>query len=1786
MKSNRLALTAILLAFASMAGAQQSSHSLLLKNGAVTLSPNIRASFLDSFNARVLRYNNKAFAVLQFGSIPGETQKKILSANGIELLEYIPQNAYTISFSGNLNITVLQQAGAEALTELEPEQKMDAYFARGYIPSWAVKTEGTVDAWISFPKTITADEVIKNLRQLNVDVVSAQHQSYRILALRFATNRLRELAALPFIEYIQPAPPADQPLNFNSRNVSRANFLNASVANGGKGLNGEGVTIGIGDNSDVQTHIDFTGRLINRAAAPTTYHGQHTTGTMAGAGNIIELYRGYAPKATIVSQYFSGILTNAATYVTDYGMVVTNNSYGDIMDCDYHGTYDLSSRIMDQMAIDLPNLENVFAAGNSGGSTCFPASAGYHTVLGGYQSAKNVLTVGATTDSGLLASFSSRGPVKDGRLKPEIMTMGQFLLSTTPVNGYGYNSGTSMAAPGASGGLALLYQRYRQLNGGANPKNGLMKALVCNGTKDLGNTGPDYQYGFGWMNLLRSVDMMENNRYFTATVAAGSSNIHPITVPANTAQLKVMLYWNDPAASLLSIKTLVNDLDLEVTNASGTTFLPGVLDTSNTGVVNLAVSAADHLNNMEQVVINAPASGSYTLKVKGTAITQNPSQEYFLVYDAIPVQLKMTAPAGGEGLVPGEQTKISWESYGLSPGTATLEYSTNNGASWSTIVNNIDINRTVYTWWVPAVATNQALVRITKNGSGESSTGNLFTIVGMPVITLNAVQCEGYVNIDWTAVAGATDYELMLLQGDDMKSIGITTSTSYAFSGLLKDSVYWVTVRPRVNGKPGRRAQAISRQPNNGSCSGTISDNDLKLDAIVSPVTGRKFTSTQIAALSTVTVRIKNLDDAPVSNFTVSYSINGGAPVSENVTTTITAGALYTHNFAAQANLSATGNYTIVAVVKNNTADPVTKNDTAVVLMKNLDNQPLNLTTAFLDNIETALPATYQVDTIGLAGLDRYDFSHATASGRLRTFINTGIAYSGTKALSLDADRYFPAGNVNYLYGTFNLVNYSAASNDLRLDFQFNNHGQEVNPANKVWIRGNDTQSWIEVYDLNTAQTTPGIYKKTSSIELSKALAANAQNFGTSFQVRWGQYGQLPATDKENASGYSFDDIRLYQTVNDLQLQSIDTPFTASCGLNATTPVKISIRNTTNAAITNIPVRYRINNGTWIIETVPSIAANAVAQYTFTTSANLSAFGVYTIQTVVDYSADSFHENDTASIVVHNLPVINSFPYLQGFEANDGFWFSGGKKSSWEYGTPASTKINRAANGAKAWKTKLAGTYNDNELSYLYSPCFDVSGLAKPTLSFSAALDIEDCGGTLCDGAWVEYSTDGTTWIKLGSSGIGTNWYNKPVVELWSIQNYTNWHVATMALPTGATRLRFRFVMQSDPGVDREGIAIDDIHVYDNTKGIYDGLTLTAPVTQTVSGNSWIDFTSSGKLVASMQPNNQSLGTTAVQAYINTGGVRNNNNQYYHDRNITIKPSGAPTDSVAIRFYFLDKEVDSLLKASGCSSCTKPTTAYELGVSKYSDPDPGFENGTILDNQQGSWKYISSPNVAKVPFDKGYYAEFKVKDFSEFWLSNGGFDHNSPLPVKLMNFTAQKQANSDVLLKWDVGSEASVSRYEIEVARGDAELQAGHFVKIGEVASAGNTTVTRQYSFTDTEADKFGTRYYRLKIVNLDASFLYSVIRPVVFGDVTVWTVYPNPSSGIFNLVYQLNNNENLEAKIYDAKGSLVKLYTKTGNGVMQKLVINLGDTYFASGIYLLRVTANGKDQQFKLYKQ
>lgn len=1792
MKSTLLIKIILLLALPLAVLSQNKKNYLIdLKSGSFTQENNVGTGKIDAINSRLLP-DQKTFVIIQFEEIPSPAERDRLKAEGVELLEYIPNNAYTATIKGSISDISLKRSKARAVISLTANQKLHPSLIKKPFLEQARKVKGQVDVWINFPKSFSSNELKELLKADQFEIISNVYEAYQILELRVPEDRLNELALKNYVQYVEPVPAPDKPNNNISTANGRANILNSPLVSG-RNLHGEGVVVGIGDESNPLRHVDFNNRIINRAAIEAGGHGIHVMGTFGGAGIVNEKYTGYAPKAKIISQYYSNILTYAPTYVQDFGMVITNNSYGnDLADCASIGAYNMQSAILDQQAFQMPYLQHVFAAGNSGVIVCGTYPAGFGNVVGGFQTAKNVISVGNTTAEGIIATSSSRGPVKDGRIKPEISAQGSNVISSFPVNSYIGSTGTSMASPAVAGGLTLLYQRYRELHSQQNPKNGLMKAILINGGIDQGNDGPDYKYGFGWMNLLRSVKMIESESYKTASIATSATpHTYPLEIPANTAKVKVMLYWNDPAPSSLSGKNLVNDLDLTVINSTSTTIFPKLLDPTPSNVNNPATTGADHINNIEQVVIETPVAGTYQINVKGTAVNQNATQEYFVVYDIIPVSTTLTNPIGNERYQAKDSIYISWDSFGNSSNDFSVQYSTNNGAQWNPITGNLTANGRQLKWIFPDVSTDKAKVKVIQNATGIESISEAFTITGRPIVSLSQVQCEGYIAMEWTPVTGANDYEVMILRGGEMISAGLTSNTNFTLNGLSRDSTYWFSVRARVNASPGMRSIAISRKPDSGNCAETISDNDLFLEAIVNPVSsGRLLTPKALLSQNDVTIRIKNLDDQPFSGpVSVGYSLNGNAVSSVSAALSIPAQSSVDYTFTDKVNLAAEGSY-VISAFANAAADTAKRNNKISGTFNQLNNAPITL--PFLDNIETAAVQEIVTDKIGLQNAGRYDFTNSTNVGRIRTFVNTGMAYSGTKAFTLDTDRYYADGNSNFLDGTFNLANYNL-SQDIRLNFRYKNHGQKNHPDNSVWIRGSYDNPWILVYNLYANQNPVSAgYKLSSNIEISNILRENNQTLSTSTQIRWGQHGDIITADPVSGAGYSFDDIQLSIATDDIQIISLNSIQQASCGLSNNQLITVTVRNSTDHTITNIPVNYKLGNGTEIHELIPSIAARTTVNFTFSTTQNMAAFGNYHLKVWTSLSSDSYAENNTIELDIYNNRQIAAFPYLENFETSNGNWHSAGTSSSWAYGTPVSSKINKAASGTKAWKTNLSGNYNNGETSYLYSPCFDLTGMTNPTISFSLALDIEYCANEDCDFAYLEYSADGNTWLRLGDKGQGTNWYNKTTDDTqgWSVQDYTRWHVGTMALPS-ATNVRLRFVLRADPGTTREGIAIDDIHIYDNKNGIYAGTTTTSPVTQNAAnGAGWIDFVQNGQLVASINPTGQNLGTTGVQAYINSNTVRNNQLQYYMDRNVTIKPANRSlTANATVRIYFLDSESEKLIGSTECASCSKPASAYDLGITKYTDTNTGNEDGVLSNNGGGSWSYLTSDNVVKVPFDKGYYAEIQVKDFSEFWFNTGGSLQSGALPVELLAFTVSKKVSIDnaeqVIANWITTSETNTDYFEIERVQGSDAFNLNQFKKIGKILSAGNSSVKQEYSFTDISPDQSTTNYYRLKMVDKDGTFQYSRIQSVSFDVKDGWRTYPNPSTGIINVIFQSDPVTPVRIKTMDIRGNIVFQTNVAATGSEQKFPIDLSGSQFSSGLYIIEVTSQRQKKVFRIMK-
>jgi hypothetical protein len=401
----------------------------------------------------------------------------------------------------------------------------------------------------------------------------------------------------------------------------------------------------------------------------TQGHGTHVAGTVAGDNFANPLTHdagdGMAPGAKLVVQD-CGYQVNACADCPGIGCPVVDlnpvfqqaysqgarlhtNSWGDQEDATVQNNYTTGSQDVDEFMWNHKDFLIFFAAGNSG-----PGTAS----VGSPSTAKSAVSVGATlrgTSANSMASFSSCGPTDDGRIKPEVTVPGSSIISaahdtsiTSNNCGTRSSSGTSMATPGAAGLTALIRQYYVDgwyPTGAANvgnaftPSAALLRATLVNSAANMTGTTAIPANCQGWGRVLldnalffqseaRTLFVRDDNTGF----ASGSSNetrAFTFTVAAGQA-LKATLAWTDFPSTPAANPHINNDLDLSVSGPSGT-FLGNVFASgqSTTG------GAADRRNTLEQVLINAPVAGTYTVTVRSFSVPNGPQPFALVVTGAV-----------------------------------------------------------------------------------------------------------------------------------------------------------------------------------------------------------------------------------------------------------------------------------------------------------------------------------------------------------------------------------------------------------------------------------------------------------------------------------------------------------------------------------------------------------------------------------------------------------------------------------------------------------------------------------------------------------------------------------------------------------------------------------------------------------------------------------------------------------------------------------------------------------------------------------------------------------------------------------------------------------------------------------------------------------------------------------------------------------------------------------------------------------------------------------------------
>ncbi len=1381
--------------------------------------------------------------LLHFRQLPDKQERNRLAEQGVHVGDYIGQYTFDGVVDIKKEVRAIAPDALLGIGNFNNDWKVEPALKA------ALKKYGKqpIKLLVSVIESTSQQEIENYITTIGGSIEEIGVQSigiYNVSILVASFEKLKAHYAIKRLSLVQEP----QPLNYESKTASKANIANLPAIYGGFGLKGKGIIVGIGDNGAANYHIDLKDRVVNFNPQPYANHGVHINGITGGAGIANSKGEGVAPNAGFINHLFSRIWEQTGLFHAQYNMTITNNSYAAVIrDCDYAGSYNTYSEAIDKLSLQYKDVLHVFAAGNDGLITCQPYPAGYATVVGAYQAAKNCLVVTSTNKDYVNATDAGRGPIKDGRLKPEITAVGVDVMSTTRVDSYLVSGGTSMACPGVAGGLALLSERYKQLNGNINAPADVLKALMLNTATDIGNSGPDYTFGFGFMNVAKAISALDNNQYKSGTINNSAQQTYTVNVPANTAQLKVMLLWFDAPASVASTKQLVNDLDIEVTTPTSVIHKPLILDPAPANILNNAVEGVDRLNNTEQIVINNPAAGVYTITVKGYNIP-SASQDFILTHDFVAQGMKITYPTTGAAVAAGDSLRIYWDA-SESSNTQRIEYSIDGGSNWQQITNNIAASQRYYTWFVPSIiSSGKCMMRVVRNVTNETSSTGLFAINPIPVVTLDAVQCPEYININWTTIPNATGYEVMRKIAPAMQVVDTVTSTNYIFAGLSPDSVYYVAVRPLIDGLSGYRSLAAKRIPNDGDCTGSISDGDISVRKIDNPTSGRLLTSTALTNTEVLEVAIKNLDDIPITSFRIGYSVNGGVWESKDFNINLPANSV-TNIKVDTLDLSAPGNYVFKLAVQNLfSIDPVNSNDTINKSVRQLNNTAVSLNSTVNEDFETWPLIETSTPEYGISPDERWDYSNANDTCRMRSFVKNDITISGNRAVSLDASINSSNTHRNELAGTYNLATYNAGSVEVRYEFDYIVHGYiQDDDSNGVFVRGSDTSPWVRLMMFDQYLAGSGKTGKSGSLSVTDALLGTSQNFSSSSQVMFMQNDVSLISMRNFGRGITIDNLKMYTVQNDIQLLDVVSPIVSECGLTGMQSLTVRIRNGVNQQLNNVQLFYKLDNGAVVSETLASIAGKQTVNFTFSNKIDLTVTGKHILSVWLAATGDTYLLNDSLlNYEFYNQPLIKTYPYLDDFEAGNGDWYANGTNSTWAYGDIASPNINKAASGVKGWKTNLAGIYSDDEQSYLYSPCFDLSGLQNPTFRFKRAIDIEYCGAIFCDGAYMEYSTDGKTWQRLGVWSDGNNWYNDTLYNVWSVENSIKWQSSSIPLPKNQPAMRLRYHFTSDMGVEKEGLAIDDVEVFDDLPVVVENNLLNVVPNPTKDGKVTIDWTAHG----------------------------------------------------------------------------------------------------------------------------------------------------------------------------------------------------------------------------------------------------------------------------------------------------------------------------------------------------
>lgn len=578
--------------------------------------------------------------IVQFVTQPLGEYRDAVKALGGEIYIYLPNHSYLVRMNRETKQAVENMPFVRWVGHYQPAYKLEEFIHEG-LANRALKP-ARYNIMVLERGAPMQNRLANKIRAFGGKVDATIPEGFRMEATLTA-EQVVAVAGESDVLFIDRWSAGESDMSI-VRDVGGANFIENTT-----GFKGEGVRAEVMDGGLLTTHTDFQSGLapIVHGTINVDSHGTATYGINFGRGTTNALARGMLPEAQgIIAGYpqLTNRYAHTARLLQDpYRAVYQSNSWGSSLTTAYTT---ISAEMDDILFINDFTLLN--SQSNAGSQSSRPQAW-----------AKNVVSIGgvrhyntASFADDRWAGGASVGPAADGRIKPELAHFYDSVHTTSSSSTTSYTTsfgGTSAATPITAGHFGIFFQMWHNGVFG-NPTAGSVfesrphmttaKAVMINTAKQWEMSGTDLtrvRQGFGRADLTNLYNL--RGKMFVVNETDVLTNLqtksYTKTVPQNsTDPLKVTLVYADPMGSPSASRARINDLTLKVTAPDGAVYWGNNGLGVGGGMWSTSDGAANVLDTTENVFVQTPAAGTWTIEVIASELVQDARPETAGVVDA------------------------------------------------------------------------------------------------------------------------------------------------------------------------------------------------------------------------------------------------------------------------------------------------------------------------------------------------------------------------------------------------------------------------------------------------------------------------------------------------------------------------------------------------------------------------------------------------------------------------------------------------------------------------------------------------------------------------------------------------------------------------------------------------------------------------------------------------------------------------------------------------------------------------------------------------------------------------------------------------------------------------------------------------------------------------------------------------------------------------------------------------------------------------------------------------